>query len=165
MFDNDDGINPYLQQEVYSASPARLRWMLIRKASELCTVVSQMWESDSPEQADQWLLRIRDILGELLSGVTVADDELGSKVTDFYIFLIQLVTELESQRSTDRLATLQELLEIEQETWRQFIEAEASSGGVPTTENSALSQGPNVLPFDRSGAFGDAAGGSFNLEV
>lgn len=31
MLDEDRDINPYLQQEVLTASPVRLRWMLITR--------------------------------------------------------------------------------------------------------------------------------------
>lgn len=139
MFANDQEVNPYLQQEVLSSSPIRLRWMLIQRAEELCGLVQILWNDGETAKGMQWLIRIRDILGELLNGVTDAENPLGKSVADFYVFLIQLVTEVEQSHSAQRLATLKELLEIENETWRQVVEkteAENASPGMPLAESS-----------------------------
>ena len=166
MFTNDDDVNPYLQQEVMSASPVRLRWMLIRRAEELCKVVCHLWSEGDYQQADQWLLRVRDILGELLEGVVDASNPLGKTVSDFYVFLIQLATELGTQRNPERLETLRELLSIELETWAQVLASQGemvSSSGLqnpPNAEDRTLMMPPIEMPEALSGGEG-----SFNLEI
>ena len=139
MFANDQDVNPYLQQEVMSASPIRLRLMLIQRAEELCDLVQLLWQDEDYAQGMQWLLRIRDILGELLNGVTDPENPLGKTVADFYVFLIQLVTEVEQSHSLERLGTLRELLNIEKETWKQVVEKAESSGavGAPVSNSTA----------------------------
>lgn len=166
MFTNDDDINPYLQQEVMSASPVRLRWMLIRRAEELCKVVSHLWGQEEYQQADQWLLRVRDILGELLDGVVDASNPLGKTVSDFYVFLIQLATELGTNRNPERLETLRELLSIELETWSQVLASQGevdalNSGSVPQT---AAESSPMMPPIELPDAFSGGES-SFNLEI
>lgn len=139
MFANDQEVNPYLQQEVMTASPIRLRWMLIQRAEELCDLVQLLWNDGETAKGMQWLIRIREILGELLNGVTDAENPLGKSVADFYVFLIQLVTEVEQSHSSERLATLKELLLIEKETWRQVVEkteSEQVSPGAPLQDPS-----------------------------
>ncbi len=34
--------NPYLEQEVFSASPAKLRWLLINKGLQLTRIIEQL---------------------------------------------------------------------------------------------------------------------------
>lgn len=128
MFDHGD-VNPYLQQEVMSSSPVRLRWMLVKRAEELCSMVDQLWINNDFQQASQWLIRIRDILGELLNGVRDANP-LGIAIGDFYVFLIQMVTEIEETANRQRLATLRELLSIESETWRMVVHQQGSAEGL-----------------------------------
>ncbi|MBX3423846.1 MAG: flagellar protein FliS [Pirellulaceae bacterium] len=113
--------NPYLYQEVMSASPLRLRWMLIQRAEELCGLVRQLWDGQEQAQGDGWLLRIRDILGELLGGVCDSANPVSRPVADFYVYLIKLITEIESDRDRTKLQTLQELLHLENETWEQVV--------------------------------------------
>ncbi len=162
-------VNPYLQQEVLSASPSRLRWLLIKRAEELCGVVSQMWADDQVDQADQWLLRIREILGELLGGVQDASHPVGKTVADFYVFLLQLVSEVEQKRCPDRLATLRELLGIELETWQQVLDQGGSQSASPLEtppRNPGVAAPAPLMPISRSGSSSEnELGGSFSLEV
>lgn len=153
MFSNDDDLNPYLSQEVMSASPIRLRWMLIRRAEELCGSVRQMWATGEDEHATQWMLRIREILGELLNGITDAENPLSQTVADFYVFLLQLATEIEATRNVEQLETLQELLAIELETWRQVLENQGEQ---------QVAQNNGAIAPDIGGA---PASGSFSLEI
>lgn len=116
-----DEVNPYLEQEVYSASPIRLRWMLIRRAEELCVEVRRLWEIGENDSAAGWLLRIREILGELLDGVQDKQNPVSQTVSDFYIFLLQLLSQAEEGRDRGKLEILHELLGIESETWSLVI--------------------------------------------
>ncbi|MEZ6138079.1 MAG: flagellar export chaperone FliS [Pirellulaceae bacterium] len=129
-------VNPYLQQEVLTASPARLRWMLVKRAEELCGLVSNLWDQGQADQAFQWIIRIRDILGELLAGVQDATNPVSGNITDFYVFLLQLLAEIEQEPSSSRMSTLQDLLSIEAETWRlvseqQTREISPVAGAIP----------------------------------
>ncbi len=153
--DNDD--NPYLQQEVMSASPARLRWMLINRAHELTGLVGQMWSNNEFAQSQQWFLRIRDILGELLDGVKDANHPLSNPISDFYIYLLQMTFEVENQRNSSRLKLLGELLAIESETWRMVLEKVGA-------ESMATSNSNAVFPH-LDGGFAGANNSSFSLEV
>lgn len=171
MFASGSDENPYLQQEVMSASPVRLRWMLIRRAEELCAVVQHCQTSGRTQEAQQWLLRIREILGELLEGVTDSGHPLGKTVADFYVFLIQLVNEIEQSDEDGRLLTLQELLGIESETWRQVL-VQTSTGQTAGSEPESASamldgHSPLGLSGKLAGVDDDllAGGGAFSLEV
>lgn len=167
--------NPYLQQEVLSASPLRLRQMLINRAEELCEIVGHLWQNEQFEEASGWLLRIREILGELLSGVRDEKNEVAESVSDFYVFLLQLVNEIEAERSIRQLHQLRDLLAIENETWKQVNykfgagadpsdvtadQVEPNSQSIPTPKSG---QKRPVDPMYLQQTMGDQS--SFNLEL
>ncbi len=126
MLPESSDVNPYLQQEVLSASPLRLRWMLIQRSVELCGLVEQLWSSGLDAASNQWLLSVREILGELLDGIQDADNPLSKPLTDFYLYLLQLAFEIDKHRDRDQLRVLTELLEFESETWRIVVEKASS---------------------------------------
>lgn len=159
MHAGDIEINPYLQQEVLSASPVRLRWMLIRRAEEVCNLVIQLWNEQLFSHGDQWLLRIREILGELLDGIQDPSNPVSRQVADFYIFLLQLTCEVEESRNTDRLLIMRDLLAIESETWRLLVEKQGREDGAgPRTAGE-------FTPPPALGAFAASQSGGFSLEV
>lgn len=121
MTPHSDQNNPYLEQEVLSASPLRLRWMLIRRAEELCVEVQRLWLAGDVQQANGWLIRIREIFGELLDGVQDNENPVSKSVSDFYVYLLQLLTQLDVSRDVSKLKTLTELLHVENETWEAVV--------------------------------------------
>lgn len=155
MGENED--NPYLQQEIMSASPARLRWMLIKRAQELTGLVEHLWNINDFAQSQQWFLRIREIAGELLDGVKDANHPLSTPISDFYLFLLQMTFEIEHNRDSSQLKLLGELLAIEAETWRMVVE-KVCAESMATTNSTAL------FPMLNAG-FDASNGESFSLEV
>lgn len=156
MLPEPSDVNPYLQQEVLSASPLRLRWMLIQRSVDLCGLVDQMWSTGQVDLSKQWLLRIREILGELLHGVQDADNPLSKSLTDFYLYLLQLAFEVEKNQDRERLSVLADLLAIESETWRLVVEKAG---------NESAPQLPAVALFPTVGHSLESLEGGFSLEV
>lgn len=159
MLPNESEVNPYLQQEIISASPARLRWMLIQRAEDLCGLVQQLWIAGERLQAAGWLLRIREILGELLDGVADKNNPVSHQVSDFYIFLIQLLTRLEQTNDPEQLKTLQELLHLENETWQQVVQKLTIEASAGSSTNTMLI--PPTIDHNSPGEYS----GGFNLEI
>lgn len=163
--------NPYLEQEVLSASPIRLRWMLIQRAEELCGLVKQLWQEGNLAQGDGWVLRVREILGELLEGVKDKSNPASKPISDFYVFLLQYLGGIERSRDIKKLLILEELLRIENETWQMVIQnslahdenhfkyphsAQDFGQGTPTAE------APKIAPLDY---LTTDFSGDFSLEV
>ncbi len=119
----------FLKQEVESASPAKLRWLLIRKAVGLSEAVEQLWAEGKDLEAAQWWLRVREILTELLEGVTDKTNPAAEPIADLYIYLSRLSIEIEATRDLQGLAAFTEILKIEQETWDIFHRRESQSEG------------------------------------
>ncbi len=170
-----DEINPYLQQEILTASPIRLRWMLIRRAEELCGEVNRLWADGQDTQATGWLLRIRDILGELLNGVQ-SDNPVSRSVSDLYVYLLKMLSQIEKGRDVAGLKRLEELLHIENETWQEVIRkfkaestlartdvAATSSKSIDAAPQRILMATPASLLSPHTDQF--AIAGELNLEV
>jgi flagellin-specific chaperone FliS len=149
----------YLQQEVFSSSPARLRWMLIQRAVNLAASIAAAFEAPSPADrhggavvgsqrtAEEQLLGLREILNELLAGVTARDSGLGRSVADLYVYLIALLTEAEALRDAWGMQQLGEILKIEEETWLLFCRQEGGAGPV-AGHNSPASEQPSSLSLE-----------------
>lgn len=139
-------VDAFLQQEVLSASPSKLRLLLIEKAYGLSEVVSQLWNGDQPQLGDQWMLRIQEILSELLEGVTDRDHPAATAISDLYIFLIQLAAETAQGRDREGLTTIREILDIERETWRmraaQDLHGQNQS---PATDEASTLEGLDLV--------------------
>ena len=109
----------YLETAVRTASPAKLRLMLIERAVGLCQVISQRWRESQPELGyDEQTLHLRDILTELLSGVGKSDLPVALQVADLYVFLSKHLTSAEMMRDVTMIDEIRLVLETEAETWR-----------------------------------------------
>lgn len=115
----------YLQNTVLSASPARLRLMLLDRSVGLVEMILDHRRRDSSRLTDERTLLLRDILGELLAGIGRDSNELTVRIADLYVFLLQELTRAEQEPGLDRIESIGRILRIEQETWRQVCEAAA----------------------------------------
>lgn len=151
FFVSDALIDPdaFLRQEVESASPAKLRWLLLRKAIGLCQAVEQLWSDARFGEADQWLLRVRDIFGELLAGVTDPKNPAAESVADLYTFLLLMLENLEKGRDRVELRAMISILDVELGTWDLFVRREGQIHGA-----GVQFDGPSRLePHAGPGAF------------
>ena len=122
MIDTD----AFLRQEVESATPARLRWLLLQKAHGLSIHVRDLWLDGKSEDAQQWVLLIQDIFTELLEGIIDPKHELAKQQSDLYIFLIKLLVQSGQTQDVHSLNSLTEILAIEKDTWEMLVRREVS---------------------------------------
>ena len=126
MIDTD----AFLRQEVESASPARLRWLLLQKAHGLSIHVRDLWLQGNSEDAQQWLILVQDIFTELLAGIVDPKHELAKQQSDLYIFLIKLLVVSGKTHDVQALENLTEILEIEKDTWEMLVRREVSGSSL-----------------------------------
>jgi flagellar secretion chaperone FliS len=119
-----DSREAFLRQEVESASPAKLRFLLLQKAHGLSLVVLNLWQQNKHDEGDQWVIRIQDIVNELLSGVVDPKHDLAQITSDLYVFLSRLVAAVLIERDAEALHNVSEILEIEMETWQMYVRKE-----------------------------------------
>jgi len=122
LIDND----AFLVQEVESASPAKLRFLLIRKALGICQSCVGMWEEKRYNESVTWMLSVREILGELLDGVTDRNNPASGSISDLYVFLLKTTLNAEVSHDIVALKSVAEILEIELVTWDSFVRKETS---------------------------------------
>ena len=86
------------------------------------------------------LLRVIDIVGELLAGVREKKSELNTKIADLYWYLFRRVSEAKINADAAALAEVLRLLEYERQTW-QLVCDKLSSG------NAAAPPAPHSQAF------------------
>ena len=116
----------FLRQEVESATPARLRWLLLQKAHGLSNSVRDLWLQGKAVEASQWLILIQDIFTELLEGIIDPKHELAKQQSDLYIFLVKLLVVAGQTQDVHSLESLTEILEIEKDSWEMLVRREVS---------------------------------------
>lgn len=127
-----DPIERFLQQEVASASPAKLHWLLLRRAHSLTVTIGDLWSKGDFQNANQWIILVRDILTELLSGIVDPSHPLARQQSDLYIFLSALLATAEQGHDQAALKDLKEILEIEMISWEMLVQKEAREGTAPS---------------------------------
>jgi flagellar protein FliS len=112
----------YIEAQVTTATPQRLRLMLIEAAIRHLKRTLSFWEKDENEEALEALVRARAIVAELLSAIKPDKTELTQKVAGVYVFLFNALTKAQLRRDTKGIEETIEVLEVERETWRLVCE-------------------------------------------
>ncbi len=120
MIDTD----AFLRQEIESASPARLRWLLLQKAHGLTISVRELWLQGNADEAKQWVILVQDIFTELLEGIVDPKHELAKQQSDLFVFLTKLLVASSQTQDVHSLESLTEILEIEKDTWEMLVRRE-----------------------------------------
>ncbi len=118
----------YLESMVMTASPARLRWLLIEKACGLC---DQLLESSSDKLDPLQTTHLHEVLTELLAGVTRESGELGKQVSDLYVFLLRHLIIAERAQDRRKIAEIRAVLEVERATWERVCQQGQIAPGIP----------------------------------
>lgn len=151
----------FLSQEIASASPAKLRWLLLRKANGVTAMIDGFIEKGETLQAQNWLVLVLDILNELLSGITDPTHPSAKSVSDLYVFLIKETYEISTSLDRSKLKAVREILEIELLTWDLFVKSESGVNQGHSSSSNAFY--PHIL--DGIGQSDSSLLGSLNLEA
>lgn len=112
----------YLETQLLTATPQRLRLMLIEGALQFAHLTLQQWEAGNNEEAYESLLRCRGIVSELMSAVRPDGSDVAKRVLAVYLFIFQALTEAQVRRDARKLGDAIQILEIERDTWRELCE-------------------------------------------
>lgn len=166
--------NSYLETQILTATPQKLRLMLIEGALRHGRLALSCWAEQKNELAYDALVRCRDIVAELLGAARPIGSPLERQVAAIYLFLFRTLAEAQLERSTAKVESVLRVLEVEQETWRQLCEqmpeapvAEAA-GPRPSSDVSAYGLGA-IPPIPEPRMHGHArhatpVGSQFSLE-
>jgi flagellar protein FliS len=118
--------NAYLESKIMTAPPHRLHLMLIEGAIRLGRQAAAAMAGGDQRAAGATLLRVIDIVGELLAGVRATRSEINDRLAQLYWYLFQRVSEAKINADPGKLAEALELLEYERQTWRLVCEKAAA---------------------------------------
>jgi flagellar protein FliS len=123
----------YLESKVLTAPPQRLHLMLIEGAIRFGRQAEQELDAGNHAAATGPLIRVLDIVGELLVGVRKTQSELNDKLASVYWFIFRRVSEATMDADAAALAEVLQLLEFERETWQKVCEKLSPNSGSPAT--------------------------------
>ncbi len=123
----------YLETQVLTATPQKLRLMLIEAAIRFGHQTIDAWAQNENDTATDALIRCRDIIGELLSAVRPEEGELTRSVADIYLFLFQALTTAHQERDEHQVQEVLSVLEVERETWKKVCEQMPAAPAAPPT--------------------------------
>lgn len=137
----------FLRQEVESATPAKLRYLLLQKAHGLTEIVRDQWQNGQVSESRQWVIRIQEIFGELLDGIVDPKHELAKQQSDLIIFLLKLVVLADQTQDLQALNSVREILEIEKDTWGMLARRSLANDAASTASVGSASESDAYVPF------------------
>jgi len=140
----------YLESKVLTAPPQRLQLMLIEGAIRFGRQAVEALRRGDEIAASGPLLRVIDILGELLAGVREHQSDLNRQVADCYWYLFRRVSEAKINTDAAILEEVLRLLEYERQTWQLLCdklsrESEAAPSA-PLTTTARSDRSPVAKP-------------------
>jgi flagellar protein FliS len=109
----------YLETQVLTASPQRLRLMLIERAIGQAELTDLAWEEERDEDALEHLIHCREIITELIAGIRPDASPLAKRVLGIYLFLFQALCEAQFTHDRQKLADVRRILAAERQTWQE----------------------------------------------
>jgi flagellar protein FliS len=131
----------YLESKVLTASPQRLHLLLIEGAMRFGRQADEALRRGDKVAASAHLLRVIDIVGEMLAGVRSIKSDLNEKIADLYWFIFRRVSEAKINVEPAPLAEALRLLEFERQTWQLACE---KIGGDPSVAAPAAPHSRSV---------------------
>jgi flagellar protein FliS len=108
----------YLETEVTTATPQRLRLMLIEETLRQARRAQDAAGRGERTEAAAATTRCRNLISELLAGVQPEQSAVAKEVLRLYLFVYSTLVEVEFGGDYGRLADIVRVLEEEQVTWQ-----------------------------------------------
>jgi flagellar secretion chaperone FliS len=146
----------YLESKVLTAPPHRLQLLLIEGAIRFGRQAEEALRNGDRVAASSSLLRMIDIVGELLAAARANKSELNQSVADLYWYLFRRASEAKINADPAALAETLQLLDYERQTWQMLcdkLSADTQPG--PTV--------PHLSAFNPGRKVGSKSG--FSLEA
>jgi flagellar secretion chaperone FliS len=152
----------YLETQVLTATPQRLRLMLIDEALRRVRSADEAFSAGRTMEGSVACSRAREIISELIAGVHPDANEVAKRVLGIYLYLFSTLTEAGLSADRNRLRDITRVLDEERQTWQvvceQLPERPVASGlDKPAEEVAPAIVAPHFSP---SYAAGQATGGA-----
>jgi flagellar protein FliS len=145
----------YLESKVLTATPQRLHLLLIEGAIRFGRQAEEALQRGDELAAAVPLVRVLDILGELLASVRTNKSDLTVKIADLYLFLFRQASKAKINADAAPLSEALRLLEFERQTWQLLCDKLGKDPGAtkPAT--------PHLRSFDSTAPRATNAGVSW----
>jgi flagellar protein FliS len=108
----------YLETQINTATPQRLRLMLIEGALRRARAAVAAFDSGRIDDGKVAVGHCRDIVSELIAGISPDKTPLAGQIIGMYMYLLTTLVESQFTRDTRRLADVIGVLEEERVTWQ-----------------------------------------------
>jgi flagellar protein FliS len=129
-----DARSAYLETQVLTAAPQKLRLMLIDAAIRFARQASDAHAAGDGAQFCNSLERTRDIITELISGIRPEDTELTQATRALYAFIFRSLSEAQLHKDPQKIDDALRVLDQERQTWVAVCELELEA---PTLDEPA----------------------------
>jgi len=119
-----------------TAPAQRLHLMLVEGAIRFGRQAEEALRCGNQAVAAGPLMRVVEIVGELLAGVRKPQSEINSKLAELYLFLFRRASEAKINADAGALAEVLRLLDYERETWQLVCDKLGGAGGPPMAAQS-----------------------------
>ncbi len=116
----------YLEIQVQTASPVKLRLLLVDGAIRFLSQARESAAKGDLVGASEATARTRDILAEILSNVWSAEGYVATQQKSLYGYLLRLATIMSLRSEFEHADSILKVLAEERETWRQLAEKHAN---------------------------------------
>jgi flagellar secretion chaperone FliS len=152
----------YLETQIRTATPQKLRLMLIEGALRFAHQAIACWDREEQRGLRcNALARCHDILTELFGSIRADGSPVATNVKAIYRFLFRHLAAATATNDCDKMRDVVRVLEQERETWRQVCEKMPEP---PLAPDDALSAGREITARDCP-TFGLPASAPFSLEA
>jgi flagellar protein FliS len=112
----------YLQTQIITATPQRLRLMLIEEAIRRLHAAQAAFAAQQQNEGADALSACREVLAELLAGIQPDQSPVARRVQGIYVFLYSTLVEAQFGPDPGRLPDMLRVLEEERITWQAICE-------------------------------------------
>lgn len=135
--------NTYLETQINTATPQKLRLMLIEGAIRYGQQAITYWEEGRGEDGLSALLRCQAVIAELLGSVRADGTPVTRQVIDIYAFLALELNEAEMNADPQRIAGVIRVLQEDRQTWQELCQQLPEA---PTPDTAEIPQEEILAP-------------------
>ncbi|MCA9241527.1 MAG: flagellar export chaperone FliS [Planctomycetales bacterium] len=132
----------YLESKVNTASSAQLHLMLIEGALRFLTQADKALLREEEVAANAALVRVLEIVEELMVGVRHSSDEINTKLAALYQFVFTQVSMIYVNGDRQLLREASRILEFQRDTWRQACDKLGNAEKKPAAPAPHLGAAP-----------------------
>jgi flagellar protein FliS len=112
----------YLETQVLTATPQRLRLMLIEGAIRRLRAAQAAWQAGNLPEGIEAVGHCRDIVTELIAGIRPEQTPAAKQILGVYMFIYSTLVEAQLTRDETRLRDVIRVLDEERITWQTVCE-------------------------------------------